>query len=255
MKAGRLDALLTYWPFAAKAEADGARHILDVADAVSALGIGAGVPYIGYTFSQHWAEQNPALIDGFIAASRRSRAILATSDAEWQRVKPMTGAADRRRARTAARLVQARGCQQDWGEPERHAAAQLFELLAKIGGPDTRGPDQAPFRQEPSGRSLGGPEPSVPHTTRTANAAGLRRGVPARLADRCGARAQSPAADCHIRARRDGAADRYRAHCHGTLRSPWVGSPPPSRCRCCWAADSASPWADSGGSICGSTIP
>ena len=39
MKAGRLDALLTYWPFAAKAEAAGARRILDVADAVSALGI------------------------------------------------------------------------------------------------------------------------------------------------------------------------------------------------------------------------
>ena len=64
MKAGRLDALLTYWPFAAKAEADGARRILAVEDAVSALGIGAGVPYIGYTFAQHWAEQNPALIEG-----------------------------------------------------------------------------------------------------------------------------------------------------------------------------------------------
>ena len=139
MKAGRLDALLTYWPFAAKAEADGARHILDVADAVSALGIGAGVPYIGYTFSQHWAEQNPALIDGFIAASRRSRAILATSDAEWQRVKPMTGAstdAELERLRDWYR----RGMPLDWGEPERHAAAQLFELLAKIGGPDLVGP-------------------------------------------------------------------------------------------------------------------
>jgi NitT/TauT family transport system substrate-binding protein len=139
MKAGRLDALLTYWPFAAKAEADGARRILDVADAVSALGIGAGVPYIGYTFSQHWAEQNAALIDGFIAASRGSRAILATSDAEWQRVKPMTGAstdAELERLRDWYR----RGMPLDWGEPERHAAAQLFELLAKIGGPDLVGP-------------------------------------------------------------------------------------------------------------------
>jgi NitT/TauT family transport system substrate-binding protein len=64
MKAGRLDALLTYWPFAAKAEAAGARQILAVEDAVAALGINAGVPYIGYVFSQHWAEQNPGLIDG-----------------------------------------------------------------------------------------------------------------------------------------------------------------------------------------------
>jgi NitT/TauT family transport system substrate-binding protein len=141
-KAGRLDALLTYWPFAAKAEVDGARRILDVADAVSALGIGAGVPYIGYTFSQHWAEQNPALIDGFVAASRQARAILATSDAEWQRIKPMTG------AKTDAELERLRdwyrhGIPGNWGEPERHAAAQLFELLARVGGSDLVGPINA----------------------------------------------------------------------------------------------------------------
>src|ERR1700744_4865851 len=37
MNAGRLDALLTYWPFVAKAEAHGARRVLNVADAVTAL--------------------------------------------------------------------------------------------------------------------------------------------------------------------------------------------------------------------------
>jgi NitT/TauT family transport system substrate-binding protein len=142
MKAGRLDALLTYWPFAAKAEAAGARRILAVEDAVSALGIGAGVPYIGYTFAQSWAEQNPVVIDGFIAASRQARAILATSDAEWQRLKPLTGAAndgELERLRDWYR----RGIPRRWGELERHAAAQLFDLLAKIGGPDLVGPISA----------------------------------------------------------------------------------------------------------------
>jgi NitT/TauT family transport system substrate-binding protein len=94
MKAGRLDALLTYWQFAAKAEAAGARRILAVEDAVAALGVSSGVPFIGYTFSQHWAESNRMLIDAFIAASRRARDILANSDAEWLRIMPVTGAAD-----------------------------------------------------------------------------------------------------------------------------------------------------------------
>ncbi len=44
MKAGRLDALLTYWQFAAKAEAAGARRLLAVEDAVAALGVSSGVP-------------------------------------------------------------------------------------------------------------------------------------------------------------------------------------------------------------------
>jgi len=139
MRAGRLDALLTYWPFAAKAEAAGARRILAVEDAVTALGVGSGVPYIGYTFAQHWAERNAALIDGFLAASRRARAILAASDDEWQRVRKLTGAADDAELERLRDWYR-RGIPRQWGEPERHAASQLFELLAKIGGPDLVGP-------------------------------------------------------------------------------------------------------------------
>jgi NitT/TauT family transport system substrate-binding protein len=142
MKAGRLDALLTYWPYAAKAEASGARSVLTVEDAVRALGIAASVPYIGYTFAQHWAEQNAAVIDGFVAASRHARSILATSDDEWQRVRPLTGAAD------DGELVRLRdwyrsGIPLHWGSPERQAAVQLFEILAKIGGPELTGPINA----------------------------------------------------------------------------------------------------------------
>jgi NitT/TauT family transport system substrate-binding protein len=138
MKAGRLDALLTYWTFAAKAQAAGARRILAVEDAVNAMGIPAGVPYIGYTFADRWAGQNPALIDGLVTASRQARSILMTSDAEWQRVKPLTGAAD------DAELDRLRdwyrhGIPIRWGDPERRAAAQLFDLLAGIGGQDLVG--------------------------------------------------------------------------------------------------------------------
>jgi NitT/TauT family transport system substrate-binding protein len=142
MKAGRLDALLTYWPFAAKAEANGARSVLTVEDAVSALGIGGGVPYIGYTFAQHWAEQDRTLIDGFIAASRQARSILATSDAEWQHVKPLMGVADDSEMQRLRDWYR-HGIPRRWGEPERAAAVQLFELLAKIGGPELVGPISA----------------------------------------------------------------------------------------------------------------
>ena len=139
MKSGRLDALLTFWPYAAKAEAAGARRVLAVEDAVTDLGVDAGVPYIGYIFARHWAEQNPALIDGFITASRAARGILAASDTEWQRIKPLTGAADDAELERLRDWYR-RGMPRHWGAPERRAAGQLFQLMAKIGGPELVGP-------------------------------------------------------------------------------------------------------------------
>jgi NitT/TauT family transport system substrate-binding protein len=139
MKSGRLDALLTFWPYAAKAEAAGARRIMAVEDAVADLGVDAGVPYIGYIFARHWAEQNPASIDGFIAASRAARGILAASDGEWRRIKPLTGAADDAELERLRDWYR-RGMPRHWGAPERRAAGQLFQLMAKIGGPELVGP-------------------------------------------------------------------------------------------------------------------
>jgi len=139
MNQGRLDAMLAFWPQAARSEAAGARRVLAVEDAVAFLGVGAGVPYIGYIFSQAWAEKNPAAIAGFIAAARGARSILASSDTEWQRLRPLTGAAD------DAELVRLRdwyrrGIPAQWGEADRKAAAELFTLLAQIGGPELVGP-------------------------------------------------------------------------------------------------------------------
>jgi NitT/TauT family transport system substrate-binding protein len=208
MKAGRLDALLTYWPFAAKAEAAGARRVLAVEDAVGALGIGAGVPYIGYTFAQHWAEQNPALIDGFVAASRQARTILATSDAEWQRVKPLTGAADDAEldgcATGTVAASRAAGANRN-ATPRRNCSICWQRPAAR-----TSSGRSLPCRQEHSGRSLGKRTPSTAHQLGTANATGLGAGFPAGLADRGKPRAEPAAADRHGRAARDGAADRLR---------------------------------------------
>jgi NitT/TauT family transport system substrate-binding protein len=139
MKLGRLDAVLTFWPFAARAEAAGARRVMAVEDAVAELGIGANVPYLGYTFSTAWAQRNPETLARFLAASRQARGILARSDDEWRRLAPLTGAAN------DAELAKLRdwyraGMPHQWGMGERDAASRLFALLARIGGPALVGP-------------------------------------------------------------------------------------------------------------------
>ena len=133
-RAGRLDAVLTYWPFAAKARAAGARVVLAMDDAVRGLGIAAEMPVAGYVFSQKWAQANTASVTGLLAASRAAREVLATSDDEWQRLMPLTGAAD------AAELDQLKayyrgGIPRAGVVDHAQAAARLFDALAAIGGP------------------------------------------------------------------------------------------------------------------------
>ena len=131
--AGRLDAVLTYWPFAAKLEAGGMRRVLSVGDALAALGITRDLPLTGYVVSWRWAMENQAALDGFVAASRAADAILGASDTEWERIAPLTGAAD------TAELIKLRDAYRDgiphrWGAAEREAASRLYKLLAEIGG-------------------------------------------------------------------------------------------------------------------------
>lgn len=136
MTAGRLDAVLTYWPFAARAEAAGQRRVMAMEDVVEALGIPPGVPFVGWVFSDAFAARSPAAVEGFVKASDRARAILVASDKEWERIAPLTGASG---PGELARLC-------DWyrrGVPERwnlEAVARLYDVLAEVGGPALVGP-------------------------------------------------------------------------------------------------------------------
>ncbi len=138
LKLGRIDAALTYWPFAARAAADGMRQVLSVEEAISGLGVPTGVPMVGWVFSASWAARQRAAVTGFLAASGRARAILASSDAEWQRIAPLTGASG---PRELARLRDwyRGGVPGSWGAAEQGAAARLYDILAGIGGPELVG--------------------------------------------------------------------------------------------------------------------
>jgi len=133
LEAGRLDAALTFWNFAAQMEARGTRPLLTVSDMLVRLGISSDVPLLGYVFRDEWARGNPALIDRFSACSRAAKAILANSDEEWRALEPLLGTDDsgvKLRLRDGYRA----GIPQNWAQREKDDAARLFLMLAEIGG-------------------------------------------------------------------------------------------------------------------------
>jgi NitT/TauT family transport system substrate-binding protein len=133
LEAGRLDAVLTYWQFAARLEARGAGRLLGMDQVMQELGMTRPIPLVGYVVSERWARENSALVQGFVRASGRAREILAGSDTEWEAIAPLTGAANRdelSRVRDAFRA----GIPRSWGDNERRDAIRLYRLLAEIGG-------------------------------------------------------------------------------------------------------------------------
>lgn len=132
--AGRLDAVLTYWPFAARLEAHGMRPVLSVSDALRELGFEAPVPLVGYVVSEAWVSAHKAVLSGFVRASLRAQKILASSDEEWERLAPRTGARDASEL-AALRDTYRSGIPTHWGATERRDAARLYGLFAGVGGP------------------------------------------------------------------------------------------------------------------------
>lgn len=86
---GELDGVINFWHYLAKLEATGMRRLITMEEVVEQLGASNDTPMLGYVFHQHWAEKNPELVSGMMAASANAKQILKTSDAEWQRLRPL----------------------------------------------------------------------------------------------------------------------------------------------------------------------
>lgn len=142
LQSGRLDAVLTYWHYAARLEAAGMRQLAGVADLARDLGLATEVPTLGYVFRADWAARNPATLAAFTAMTRQAKDILARDDAAWTAIRPLLGADD---DATATRLRDRfrQGIPQRWTEAERADAARLFTLLAGLGGRDLVGDARA----------------------------------------------------------------------------------------------------------------
>ena len=144
LQQGELDAVLTFWNFAARLEAAGFREVISVSGCARALGLPEPFSLVGFVFHEGWARDHAALLAGFLAAATEAEHLLATSDVEWQQVRPLMDAPDdalfaslRRRFIT--------GIAQPAPAVQQRAAAQLFDILLRVGGTRaTNGIDRLP---------------------------------------------------------------------------------------------------------------
>jgi NitT/TauT family transport system substrate-binding protein len=131
IKQNRVDAVLTYWHFAARLEGQGYRQIIDGRGILKGLGIAENVPSIGYVFKQSWAESHKQAIDNFFKAGKQAKNRLCTFDAAWKKVIPLTHADDLP-TQTLLRQRYCEGGIEQWGEKEQQAAGRIYTMLRTI---------------------------------------------------------------------------------------------------------------------------
>ena len=130
---GEMDATLNYWNFCAVLEAKGFRRVAGIEELLPKLGAKGRTAMIGYVFDADWANANQDRVARFIAMIRKAKEILSTSDAEWEKIAPLTGTPD------AATLRVYRDRYRE-GIPRRPISDEeadariLYRVLAGIGG-------------------------------------------------------------------------------------------------------------------------
>lgn len=92
---------------------------------------------VGYVFRDQWADKNLKAIQGFLRAAQRANEMLATSDAEWDRLKPLMAENDPTFNEATFEALRRRYRE---GIPERSSASDeadakiLYQFLRELGG-------------------------------------------------------------------------------------------------------------------------
>jgi NitT/TauT family transport system substrate-binding protein len=136
---GELAATSNFWNFNARLEVQGYRPLVTGAEAAEALGATGVISAIGYVFNEEWANAHKDAMLGFVKASRQAKELLASSDAEWDRLRPMMRIDDDAVFKNTVKRFRE-------GIPNRPIAeeeadtAKVYDELVKLGGEDLVGP-------------------------------------------------------------------------------------------------------------------
>lgn len=133
LQSGRIDALLTYWHFAARLEIQGFRQMLSGESLINELGFEQSMPNMGYVFKASWAQEHQTELKSFLRLAQAARNRLCDSDVAWGKIAHLTESDD---SSTQA-LLRRRYCEgrvEQWGEIQQQASEALYQMVRQVGG-------------------------------------------------------------------------------------------------------------------------
>jgi NitT/TauT family transport system substrate-binding protein len=140
LKDGRLDAVLNFWTYTSRLEANGFRRVISMADVMTALGIDPQPALVGFIWKESAEAELLPSIDSLLSAAREANALLANSDAPWERLRPIMKAADEQEFEALKAGYRA-GIRGYWSDADMQSAAKIMDILVAGGDSDLVGKD------------------------------------------------------------------------------------------------------------------
>ncbi|CAN1724976.1 ABC transporter substrate-binding protein [Hyphomicrobium sp. 1Nfss2.1] len=135
---GRLDAVLNFWTYAARLHGEGFHSIVTMDEVLKSLGIAPVPSLVGFIWTEETEEKKAKEIAAFLSVVEDANAILAKSDAAWERLRDLV----RPQSEPEFQQIKAdyrAGIPQPWTGAETRSAEKLTQILVDIGGPNILG--------------------------------------------------------------------------------------------------------------------
>lgn len=127
LKNQRVDAVLTYWHFAAQLQAQGYKQLLDGKALQEKVGIQEMVPTLGYVFKESWGNAHKTALTAFFKATTQAKNSLCSDDALWGKTTA--------KMPFAPSVLRERYCEgrvSTWTMTNQHAAQELYHALYQL---------------------------------------------------------------------------------------------------------------------------
>jgi NitT/TauT family transport system substrate-binding protein len=132
LRDGSLDAALNFWTQNARLSSVGFKPLISIAEVIKALNVDPVPAFVGFVWKEQLAAEKGPQLGAFLKAAEMANAVLATSDAAWERLKSVmktTNEAEFKALQAAYRA----GIVPPWRDADMNSAQTLMQLLIESG--------------------------------------------------------------------------------------------------------------------------
>ncbi len=138
LRGGRVDAALNFWTYAARLSSDRFVQLVGMGEILKTLGVEPVPSLVGYVWSESATARNGPALDAFLKVAEAGNAVLARSDAAWERLRPLVKPENDPELAAIKDYYRA-GIPSPWTDRQTRSAEKLMGLLVEAGDKELMG--------------------------------------------------------------------------------------------------------------------